>query len=138
MIRSVGSGSPAEIVAVGGGVSADLRPFIAEAEARARLLARARAMAVRDPDVLGGTEPVVSGTRVPVHDVAASMRAGMSTADILASYPSLSADQVEMAALYARAEPPRGKPRRHLSDRLPHGARIVSSGIVPRPQVRVD
>jgi len=118
---------------VGDGITADLRPFIMETDARARLLERARAMAVLDSDVLGGTEPVIQGTRVPVRDVAAAVAAGLSLADILAGYPSLSAEQVELAALYASVERPRGKPRRPLADRLPPGARVVASGTVPRP-----
>lgn len=117
---------------VGDGVTADLRPFIMETDARAALLERARAMAMLDPDVLGGTEPVVRGTRVPVRDVAAAVAAGLPLADILASYPSLTAEQVELAALYASVERPRGKPRRPLAERLPPGARVVASGTVPR------
>ena len=118
---------------VGNGISADLRPFIAETDARARKLEQARAMALADPGVLGGSEPVVRGTRVPVRDVAAAVVAGMPLADILAAYPSLTAEQVELATLYASVERPRGKPRRSLAERLPAGARLVSSGIVPRP-----
>jgi uncharacterized protein (DUF433 family) len=118
---------------MGDGISADLRPFIAETDARARLLEQARAMAVVDPDVLGGAEPVIRGTRVPVRDVAAAVAAGLPLAHILASYPSLTAEQVELAALYASVERPRGKPRRPLSERLPAGARLVSAGTVPRP-----
>ncbi|MGR3715226.1 MAG: DUF433 domain-containing protein [Thermohalobaculum sp.] len=117
---------------MGDGISADLRPFIAEADARARLLEQARAMAVLDPDMLGGSEPVVRGTRVPVRDVAAAVVAGLSVAEILASYPSLTAEQVELAALYASVERPRGKPRRPLAERLPAGARVIASGTVPR------
>ena len=97
------------------------------------LLERARAMAVTDPEILGGSEPVVRGTRVPVRDVAAAVASGLATGDILASYPSLSAEQVELAALYASVECPRGKPRRPLAERLPSGARIISSGTVPTP-----
>ena len=122
-------------LSIGDGISADLRPFIAETDARARLLEQARAIAVLDPGVLGGTEPVVRGTRVPVRDVAAAVAAGMPLVEILASYPSLTAEQVELAALYASVERPRGKPRRPLADRLPAGARLVSSGTVPRPAV---
>jgi uncharacterized protein (DUF433 family) len=119
-------------VPMGDGVSADLRPFIAETDARAKLLEQARGMAVLDPEVLGGSEPVVRGTRVPVRDVAAAVSAGLSLADILASYPSLTAEQVDLAALYASVERPRGKPRRPLAERLPAGARLVSSGTIPR------
>jgi uncharacterized protein (DUF433 family) len=118
---------------MGDGVSADFRPFIAETDdARARLLEQARGMAVLDPDVLGGSEPVVRGTRVPVRDVAAAVSAGLPLADILASYPSLTAEQVDLAALYASVERPCGTPRRSLAERLPPGARLVSSGTIPR------
>jgi uncharacterized protein (DUF433 family) len=117
---------------VGDGVSADLRPFIAETDARAKLLEGAREMAVFDPEVLGGSEPVVRGTRVPVRDVAAAVSAGLLLADILASYPGLTAEQVDLAALYASVERPRGKPRRSLAERLPAGARLVASGTIPR------
>lgn len=120
---------------MGDGISADLRPFIAETDARARLLEKARAMAVLDPDVLGGCEPVVRGTRVPVRDVAAAVAAGLPMADILASYTSLTAEQVELATLYASVERPRGKPRRPLAERLPTGARVVASGVMQRPAV---
>ncbi len=117
---------------MGDGVSADLRPFIAETDdAQARLLEQAHGMAVLDPDVLGGSEPVVHGTRVPVRDVAAAVSAGMALADILASYPSLRAEQVNLAALYASVVRPRGKPRRPFAERIPAGARLVSSGTIP-------
>ena len=82
---------------------------------------------------VGGTEPAVRGTRVPIRDVAAAVSAGLPLADILASYPSLTTEQVELAALYASVERPRGKPRRPLAERLPPGARVVASGTVPRP-----
>ncbi len=114
------------------GESTDLRPFIAETDARARLLEQAREMAALDPDVLGGSEPVVRGTRVPVRDVAAAVSAGLPLADILASYPSLTAEQVDLAALYASVERPCGTARRPLAERLPAGARLVSSGTTPR------
>ncbi len=117
---------------MGDSVSAGLRPFVAETDTRARLLEQAHGMAVLDPDVLGGSEPVVRGTRVPVRDVAAAVSAGMALADILASYPSLTAEQVNLAALYASVVRPRGKPRRPLAERIPAGARLVSSGTIPR------
>ena len=117
---------------VGGGITADLQPFIMETDARATLLESARAMAVLDPDVLGGTEPVVRGTRVPVRDVAAAVVANLPLADILASYPSLTAEQVDLAVLYASVERPRGKPRRPLAERLPPGVRVIASGTVQR------
>ena len=60
---------------LGGGVTADLRPFFVETDAQADRMAQARAIAVIDPDILGGTEPVMRGTRVPVRDIAAAVAA---------------------------------------------------------------
>ena len=68
-------------------------------------------MVVEDPEILSGT-PVIRGTRVPVHDVAAQVDSGIPTERILKSYPSLNASQVELASIYAKAAPQRGRPRR--------------------------
>jgi len=86
-----------------------------------RLIA-AEKMVVEDPEILGGT-PVIRGTRVPVHRVAAIFDAGTSMERILKSYPSVTAEQVELASIYARAVPQRGRPRR--SD-FPAGTKILS------------
>ncbi len=78
----------------------DLAPFVRRTTERMERLAAARALVTTEPDVLGGT-PVIRGTRVPVHDVAASVAADMSTDRILAAYPALDADKIELAVLYA-------------------------------------
>lgn len=110
-------------------ISIDLAPFVKRTSERmARLVAACNAV-VSDPEVLGGT-PVLRGTRVPAHDVAASVAAGLSMDRILAAYPSLDADKVELATIYAEANPPRGRPRN--SDELPKGAVIVAHRRVPR------
>jgi uncharacterized protein (DUF433 family) len=80
-------------------------------EERLRQLMRAREMVIEDPEILSGT-PVIKGTRVPVYDVAAAVESGTSKDRILKSYPSLKDWQVELATVYARAVPPRGRPRR--------------------------
>jgi len=67
---------------------------------------------------------------VPVHDVAASITAGQSTERILASYPGIDTEKVELATIYAQANPARGRPR-HAGE-LPKGAIIVSNRRVPR------
>jgi uncharacterized protein (DUF433 family) len=120
---------------VGEGVTVDLAPFVAEADERTRKLEKARAMVVTDPEILGGTLPVIRGTRIPVYDIAASLAAGDSPDKLLASYPSLKREHVELAALYASAEPPRGRPHRPLAERLPPGAQVIASGFVPRPKI---
>jgi uncharacterized protein (DUF433 family) len=101
----------------------DLEPFLRGASERLARLKEARAMVVSAPEVLSGT-PVIRGTRVPVYDVAASVAAGIPRDRILASYPSLNAEQVDLAILYADAVPPRGRPR--VPRQLPKGASVVS------------
>lgn len=95
---------------------------------------RARAMVASDPAVLGGI-PVIRGTRVPVHDVAASVAAGFSRERILAAYPHLTAEQIELAVVYASVEPQVEYPQRISDQALPPGARIVYRRRVrlPRP-----
>ena len=107
----------------------DLAPFVRRTRERLERLATARAMVVSDPDVLEGA-PVVRGTRIPVHDVAASVAAGIPTERILAAYPSLNMGQVELAAIYAEANPARGRPR--TNDELPRGAVVIADRRVPR------
>jgi uncharacterized protein (DUF433 family) len=84
--------------------------FIADTLAEHDKLTRARAAVVEDPEILGGT-PVIKGTRVPAHDIAASAAAGISYERIKTSYPSLTDEMIELAILYAKATPPRGRPR---------------------------
>jgi uncharacterized protein (DUF433 family) len=97
--------------------------FVADTMERHRKLTEARKVVVEDAGILGGT-PVIKGTRVPVHDIAASAEAGLSTAQIKGAYPSLDENLIELAILYAKATPPRGRPRRIKSD-APAAARKV-------------
>jgi uncharacterized protein (DUF433 family) len=85
-------------------------PFIDDTLAEHEKLARARAIIVEDPRILGGT-PVIKGTRVPAYDVAASAAKGLSIAEIRADFPSLTEDKIASAILYARATPQRGRPK---------------------------
>lgn len=105
----------------------DLAPFAQATAGRLARLEAAREMVQVSTDILGGI-PVIRGTRVPVYDVAASVSAGISTVDILDAYPSINSDQLELAAVYASANPQRGRPVRSL----PPGAMIISQGRLPR------
>jgi uncharacterized protein (DUF433 family) len=107
----------------------DLAPFVRRTKERMECLAAACEIVVSDPDVLGGT-PVLRGTRVPVYDVAASVAAGLPVDRILAAYPSLDGEKIELAAIYAEANPARGRPR--ASGDLPKGAVIVADRRIPR------
>lgn len=59
-----------------------------------------RARIVRDPAIVGG-QPVFRGTRVTLRTVLASLAEGATTADILADFPTLTADDVQAAIAYA-------------------------------------
>ena len=104
-------------------LTVNLSSFLKSAHDRLARLSEARDLVVMDEDVLGGT-PVIRGTRVPVYDVAASMDAGISMKRILSAYPGLDEKAVELAALYAAANPQRGRRRRSAAP--PAGAIIVS------------
>ncbi len=102
----------------------DLTPFGKSVAERLARLNAARAQVAEDDTILSGT-PIIKGTRVPVYDVAASVAAGMPMKRILSAYPSLNRNQVELAALFAEANPQRGRPRQRPI--LPAGAKIISS-----------
>lgn len=88
----------------------DLQTFWKGVEESLERLQAARAMVVSDPDILSGT-PVIRGTRIPVYDVAASVSSGIPIDRILTAYPSLQREHVDLAAMYAEANPLRGRPR---------------------------
>src|SRR5580693_7304686 len=75
-----------------------------------RDLRRARRLVVTDPEILGG-DPVFRGTRVPVHLIAELVAQGSKPAELIESYPCLTAEMIRLAPVYATAYPLRG-PRR--------------------------
>ena len=91
-------------------------------DGRLRKLMVAEKMVVEDPEIMGGT-PVIRGTRIPVHIVAALVDAGTPMERILKSYPSLTELQVELASIYAKAVPQRGRPKRRD---YPAGTKVLS------------
>lgn len=101
----------------------DLGTFWQDVEEGLERLQSARAMVVSDPDILSGT-PVIRGTRVPVYDIAASVSSGIAIDRILKAYPSLQREHIELAAMYAEANPQRGRPR--LQTVLPPAAKILT------------
>ncbi len=80
-------------------------------------LIRARQIVVNDPDIRGG-EPVIKGTRIPVHMIAELLGNGADESEIEQDY-RLSAEQVALAVVYARAYPKRGRPPKHPWRRRP-------------------
>ena len=66
---------------------------------------------VSDPEIKGG-EPVIKGSRVSVHTLAARVAEGESEAILDEDFPHIPAEAREVAVVYARANPRRGRPRR--------------------------
>jgi uncharacterized protein (DUF433 family) len=66
-------------------------------------------MIVSDPEVMRGT-PVYRGTRIPVHAIADMLAQGATLQEILEGYPALTREAVELAPVYAKAFPRRGRP----------------------------
>lgn len=64
-----------------------------------------------DEAVLSGA-PCFKGTRIPVHDIADMLANGDSVRAIHEAFPRLTKRKIELAAIYARAYPRRGRPRR--------------------------
>ena len=94
-----------------GPIAVDVSEARRDVAARAEMLRKARSFVVSDPGIRGG-EPVLRGTRVPVHTLAALSRQGASVKELLETYPWLDREQVEAALTYARAYPRRGRPQR--------------------------
>jgi len=64
-----------------------------------------------DPKKMGGT-PVIRGTRVPVRTLARLVEGGESRAALREDYPHIPDEAYEVAALWARGNPQRGRPVR--------------------------
>ena len=91
-------------------VSVDVRSMKDDVRAGLSRLARARDAITTDDAVLSGI-PCVRGTRIPAHDIAEMLTNGDEVGAIRDAWPMLTEEQIEAAALYARAYPRRGRPR---------------------------
>jgi uncharacterized protein (DUF433 family) len=80
-----------------------------EIETGLRRLAEAERLVHSDPEVMCGT-PVYVGTRIPVHAIADMLSQGASVQEILEGYPALTRRKIELAPMYVKAFPRRGRP----------------------------
>src|SRR6201997_1331354 len=104
--------TPRNVVSLEGGlIKIDLRQPRRELAASLRDLRRARRLVVSDPEILGG-DPVFRDTRVPVHLIAELVAQGSKPAELIESYPRLTAEMIRLAPVYAAAYPLRGRPRK--------------------------
>lgn len=93
-----------------GPVSIRLTDAVRAVRDRLAQIRRARRFVSIRPDVRAG-EPVVRGTRVPVHVLADLAAQGAPRAELLEDYPAVTPEALDAALLYARLHPRRG-PRR--------------------------
>jgi uncharacterized protein (DUF433 family) len=114
------NGAPRNTVSLDGGfLKIDLREPRRELATSLRDLRRARRLVNVDPEIMGGS-PVFRGTRVPVHSVAMMLEKGDTVEGLLEGYPSLTAEMIRLAPIYANAYPLQGRPRaRPWSDKPP-------------------
>jgi uncharacterized protein (DUF433 family) len=96
-------------IMIGDVVRIDAEKALAPARRRMRLYERARDLIVSDPDILGGS-PTIRGTRITARAILGRLDAGDTIATILEDYPYLDQETLEAAALFAKANPPRGRP----------------------------
>ncbi len=77
------------------------------------LYRRAREVIVSDQEIMGG-EPTIRGTRITARAILGRIEDGETLESIRDDYPYLDRETLEAAALYARANPPRGRPSGQL------------------------
>jgi uncharacterized protein (DUF433 family) len=109
VLRAAFANGPANEVLIGDCVRIDANKALSEARSRLDLYETAKQIIVSDSDILGGA-PVIRGTRITVHSILGRLNDGDTIESILEDYPYLDRISVEAAALYARANPPRGRP----------------------------
>jgi uncharacterized protein (DUF433 family) len=74
-----------------------------------RTVRELRHLTVSDPAILSG-EPVFRRTRIPVRLIATLLERGEAPDRVAGSYPALTRRQIELAPLWARTYPARGRP----------------------------
>jgi len=106
--QSEDAGEPAT-VSIGDLVRIDTGKALADVRRRMALYECARKRIVSDPDIMGGA-PTIRGTRITAQSILGRIEAGDTIDSILEDYPYLDREAVEAAAVYAKANPLRGRP----------------------------
>ncbi|MGC9945914.1 MAG: DUF433 domain-containing protein [Bryobacteraceae bacterium] len=109
--RAVEQNPGIDVMAVseGGVILIQCKSARKEVEAGLRRLTEARRMVESDSEVMRGA-PVYRGTRIPVQTIADMLSQGATVAEILEGYPALTREKVELAPMYVKAFPRRGRP----------------------------
>ena len=109
LLRQMASGSDASELVIGEVVRIDAGRALAAACRRLALYDRARQIIVSNPAIMGGM-PTIRGTRITAQSILGRLESGDNVESVLEDYPCLDRDAVEAAALYAKTNPPRGRP----------------------------
>ena len=110
-------------VAIGKSVTLDIEAVAAEVDKLLAAVAGMEAWVTRNPEIRSG-EPVIAGTRVPVYELAALEKSGASESELLDAFPTVSAEALGSALMWARINPRRGRPAmRHAVWRKPAPAK---------------
>lgn len=96
-------------VSDGSALVVDVKPVRQRVQRELDRLAKAEKMAESNPDIQLGS-PCYKGTRIPVDVIADILADGATLEEILEGYPSLTREMIELAPLYVRAFPRRGRP----------------------------
>ena len=109
--RAVEAAPDLDIIPVsqGSALVIEIKSARKQMEGALRRLAQAERMAVSDSEIMKGT-PVYRGTRIPVHAIADLLGQGTTVEEIIEGYPTLNREIVELAPVYAKAFPRRGRP----------------------------
>lgn len=86
---------------------------VTEAREQARAAAnyaRLRDRFIESDEHIFGGQPIITGTRIPVHTVAARIADGDTVDVLVVDYPNIPRDAFEVALRFAAAHPRRGRP----------------------------
>jgi len=96
-------------ISEGGVILVQCKSARKEVAAGLRRLAEVTRLVESDPEIMRGA-PVYRGSRIPVHAIADMLVQGATVAEILEGYPALTRAKVELAPMYVKAFPRRGRP----------------------------
>jgi uncharacterized protein (DUF433 family) len=99
----------AVVLSEGSALIVEVKSIRQELDEDLNRLGRAEEMIVSDPEIMRGT-PVYRDTRIPVDLIADMLSQGATVEEIIKGYPALNREKVELAPLYIRAFPRRGRP----------------------------
>jgi uncharacterized protein (DUF433 family) len=119
------------ITVPGTNVSVLAQPYRERALEGVRRLYEAEEAVQSHRDIMHG-EPCVKGTRIPVYIVAA-IAGARGREEAIATYPNLDLRQVELAEVYAKAHPRRGRPR---TTAVPSEGVVVARKTIGRTKAR--